>query len=616
MKEVKTSMKYVGIGIAAFSLALLGGCWGGGDDGGTTTTTTEDVTYDGTVGTGLAAANVDYVCTDTTGATMGEGVTGVDGSYQVTLTTDELKNFTTPMTCTADLGGGVTLKAIIPGTPTADQPVTGNINLITNLVADEIEASGETVTADVVAAKGKEVVNAIVGTQSDGTTPLISYDDFASQKIVARSANTETNSTTKATVSPVDLVLDTISDNLNETGATTSAGSVTAALAAKKASVTAGTAKPALNDPELQVELAANAAKQGVSSDTVAAAISDTTVKETVQSMQTVLEKVKSNAAANADTNVSNNSDVVMKAVAKSIKVAVVAQTSAANADLTSDQIAYVVSNTVAVVEAKVTEITAAAAADNGVGSSPDTLKAVVETSAKQAGAVVGQIDVRSSTVSDTVKAAIKTQSDSAATATQTAMTTAINTAIDGGKEGSAALGTDVITDTVVQSIANSTISVMDAVVADATLGNIAVSTDAVSAATSGKALTSSTATASDFVKPVVEVTIEMPFTTTATVTLGGTCVKASVSQKNVDNAAVLMIGDSKVVSASGSSTFTVLHSKVAAVRIDAQGSNSKGSMGSVVSSSSITTSTAGTQPVSLTVNNCPATTGGSGGTQ
>lgn len=617
-----------GIAFAVLGISLLiGGCSGGGSD-----TATSDAEINGVVATGLAAASVPYKCTDDNVKTLGEGITGVDGSYQVILTAAKITTFSlnNAVKCTATLSSGENIATFVTEKPTLGNKVIGNINLITNLVATELAATGQTVTAAQVTAKGKEVVSAVIGKNAASGDPMISYETFATQSFIARSATTEASAATQATVSAADIVLDTIVENLKANGATSSSGSVTTALATKKAAVIAGTAKAALNDPDVQIELAANATNQGVSTSVVTAIINDTDVKSTVQVVKDAFDAVRAEAKSSTDSNVSSNATVVVEALAKAAKVAVVAQTAAATSagsPITAAQIKNVATNTTALVKADVIATTSSAAASvaaRGFSSTEatKTLQAVVETAAKQGGAIVGQVDVVRSSANvaadTTVATAITKNASTAISETKAALITEVNKVDSGSAD---VLGA-AITNAVVQEVATKTRAVMDAVVVASQTGGALAgvgvqASNTMETAVKGKALVG-TVSKADFQQPVVEVPVEKPFMTTVTVTLGANCAKADVVQQNVDNPQVVVVSK-KSTSVSGSlDPFNVMNSQVKNIRIDALGynANNVSSTAGTVSSSSIPTSAGGTKTVDLSVS-CPAvsTTGGTGGT-
>ena len=645
MMSNKMLSQRAGIAFAVLGISLLiGGCSGGGSDTATSdaeiNTATSDAEINGVVATGLAAANVPYKCTDDNVQTLGEGFTGVDGSYQVILTAAEITTFSlnNAVKCTATLSSGENIATFVTEKPTLGNKVIGNINLITNLVATELAATGQTVTAAQVTAIGKEVVSAVIGKNAASGDPMISYETFATQSFIARSATTEASAATQATVSAADIVLDTIVENLKANGATSSSGSVTDALVTKywsdsgKAAIIAGTAKAALNDPDVQIELAANATNQGVSTSAVTAIINDTDVKSTVQAVKDAFDAVRAEAKSSTDSNVSSNATVVVEALAKAAKVAVVAQTVAATSagsPITAAQIKNVATNTTALVKADVITTTGSAAASiaaKGFSSTEatKTLQAVVETAAKQGGAIVGQVDVVRSNANvaadTTVATAITTNAATAISGTKAVLITAVESV----NSGSADVLGAAITNTVVQDVATKTREAMDAVVVASQTGgalaNAVVQTSAtMETAVKGKALVGTGLSTTDFQQPVVEVVIEQPFTTTVTVTLGANCAKAEVVQQNADKPQVVMMGGKESKSSSGAvGPFYAMNSQVKAIRIDALGFNVNNVFftAGTVSSSLITTSAGGTKTVDLSVS-CPAvsTTGGTGGT-
>ena len=639
MMSNKMLSQRAGIAFAVLGISLLiGGCSGGGSDTATSdaeiNTATSDAEINGVVATGLAAANVPYKCTDDNVQTLGEGFTGVDGSYQVILTAAKITTFSlnNAVKCTATLSSGENIATFVTEKPTLGNKVIGNINLITNLVATELAATGQTVTAAQVTDKGKEVVSFVIGKNAASGDPMISYETFATQSFIARSATTEASAATQATVSAADIVLDTIVENLKANGATSSSGSVTTALATKKAAVIAGTAKAALNDPDVQIELAANATNQGVSTSAVTAIINDTDVKSTVQAVKEAFDTVREEAKNSTDSNVSSNATVVVEALAKAAKVAVVAQTAAATSAgsvITATEIKNVATNTTALVKADVITTTGSAAASiaaKGFSSTEatKTLQAVVETAAKQGGAIVGQVDVVRSNANvaadTTVATAITTNAATAISGTKAVLITAVESV----NSGSADVLGAAITNTVVQDVATKTREAMDAVVVASQTGgalaNAVVQTSAtMETAVKGKALVGTGLSTTDFQQPVVEVVIEKPFTTTVTVTLGANCAKAEVVQQNADKPQVVMMGGKESKSSSGAvGPFYAMNSQVKAIRIDALGFNVNNVFftAGTVSSSLITTSAGGTKTVDLSVS-CPAvsTTGGTGGT-
>lgn len=135
---MKSTFKRIDWVLASAALAALAGCGGGGGSASTSATrgdtTVSSASISGTAATGAAFSGATISVIDKTGAVVGTGTSGADGSFTITLTAGA----TGPFVLQA-VRDDQTLVSVAPDSSGG----TVNITPITNLIASRLSASGD-----------------------------------------------------------------------------------------------------------------------------------------------------------------------------------------------------------------------------------------------------------------------------------------------------------------------------------------------------------------------------------------------------------------------------------------------------------------------------------------
>lgn len=186
MKFMTTKLALALYGAALLTLA---GCGGSNSVASLPPAITSTTTLAGTAATGAAFTDAIVTVTDSRGITVGTGLVGADGTFNITLATGAVAPYVLTATRTSADGAVESLVSVVPTGSSPTATATVNISPVTNLIASRLSSSGDplqlaaelaakTSTIDVasVAAKVLEVQTILApiltATDTTNTDPL------------------------------------------------------------------------------------------------------------------------------------------------------------------------------------------------------------------------------------------------------------------------------------------------------------------------------------------------------------------------------------------------------------------------------------------------------------